>query len=827
MNVVQGNIQARGTAIQCRVTCEDAENNFTPDFGRLEAFRPGEGMGIRLDSAGTSAGLEISSHYDSLLTKVTSHALSWEMAISKMRRALVEFRIRGVKTNVPFLLNLLNHPDFVARNTSTSFIDENPQLFSSQSQNRAQKLSLYLANSIVNGPSVLGATPGVVSTSVEPIVPPLDPTKELHPKGLRQVFLDEGPKAFAKAVRQHQGLLLTDTTWRDAHQSLLATRLRTIDLAKIAPPTAQIQNNFYSMEMWGGATFDVALRFLHECPWDRLARLRELVPNIPFQMLLRGANAVGYTSYPDNVVYKFCRKSKEHGIDVFRVFDSLNYVENLKLGIDAVGESGGIIEAAICYTGDVSDPARGKYNLDYYLGLARQLVERGIHVLAIKDMAGLLRPQAAAILIGALRREFPDLPIHVHTHDTANTGVASMLACAHAGADAVDVAMDAMSGLTSQPSMGAVVAGVQNTPLDTGVSLSSINSINDYWLNARGLYAPFESGQKSAGADVYEHEMPGGQYTNLLFQAQSLGLASEWPEIKKAYAAANRVLGDIVKVTPTSKVVGDLAQFMVQNKLTEEQVVERAASLNFPSSVVEYLQGYLGEPAGGFPEPFRTNALRGKPTIVGRPGASMAPFDFDKLRAELQQKYKGIIIREEDLLSAVMYPKVFDEFQEFRKEFSDISVLPTRWFLSPMPVGEEISFDIEHGKTLILKFVAVSDLDANGFRHVFFEVNGLPRVVKVADKSVVSTKVAKEKANPDNKGSVGAPMPGVVVDLRVKEGDKVKSGAPLAVLSAMKMETVVAAPCSGTVRRVQIKAGDNLRAGDLLMEIEQETAKFI
>jgi pyruvate carboxylase len=592
-----------------------------------------------------------------------------------------------------------------------------------------------------------------------------------------------------------------------------------MDIAKIAPITSHTLASAYSLEMWGGATFDVALRFLRECPWDRLEQLRELVPNIPFQMLLRGANAVGYTNYPDNVVRRFVQTARDLGIDVFRIFDCLNYIENLKLGIDAVGEAGGIIEASVCYTGDVSDPKRTKYSLQYYVDVAGQLVDQGTHVLSIKDMAGLLKPKAAKLLVGALRDAFPEVPIHVHTHDTAAAGVASMLACAEAGADVVDVALEAMAGLTSQPAVGAIVAALQGTPLDTGLQLSELQVLSDYWEQTRRLYAPFESGLKSGSADVYFHEMPGGQYTNLQFQANQLGLAERWPAIKRAYASANRLLGDIIKVTPSSKVVGDLAQFMVQNDLTEEDVVDQAETLSFPNSVVEFFHGMLGQPFGGFPELLREKVVRGGQTFEGRPGASLEPLDFDGLRKELREQH-GPHIREVDVISASLYPKVWQEYRTFRDQFANVGVLPTRAFLAPMEIGEEISVEIERGKTLVIEFEALGELDDDGNRMVYFQLNGRPRSIRVPDESVTNEVVVRNRADPNDPGSVGAPMPGVVLEVRTESGATVEVGDPLVVLSAMKMETVVASPVAGKVVRLEVAEGDSLAAGDLLVQIE-------
>ncbi|MEX1361875.1 MAG: pyruvate carboxylase [Nannocystaceae bacterium] len=817
LGLSQDSISVRGYALQCRVTTEDPLRSFQPDTGRIDEFRTGVGFGIRLDGGDGYRGSEILPHYDSLLIKVIARALTFEAAVKKAARALVEFRIRGVTTNVQFLQNVLSHPQFLAGKVDTSFIDTTPRLFRfPRRRNRGMRLLRYLGEQVVNGPMTPWAS-NEPPADIEPTVPALPAGPP--PDGWRTILVEQGPAAFAKAVREHEGLLVTDTTWRDGHQSLLATRVRTRELAAIAPATAHAMAPAYSLEMWGGATFDVCLRFLRECPWDRLERLRELVPNIPFQMLLRGANAVGYTNYPDNVVRAFVKTACERGVDVFRVFDCLNYVENLKLGMDAVGEAGGVIEASLCYTGDVSDPSRTKYSLQYYVDLAGSLVELGTHVLAIKDMAGLLKPNAGKMLVRALREAFPDVPIHVHTHDTASTGVASMLACAEVGADVVDLAMAPLAGLTSQPAMGAVVGALRGTSRDTGLSLQVLQGLEDYWDQARQLYAPFESGLKSGSADVYFHEMPGGQYTNLQFQARQLGLAERWPAIKRAYAAANRLLGDVVKVTPSSKVVGDFAQFMVQNDLSEEDVHEQAETLSFPSSVVEFFQGYLGEPYGGFPEPLRTKVVRGRETFEGRPGATLAPLDFGALETTLRDQH-GPRIRDVDVLSAALYPKVFDEYIRFRVEHSDISVLPTRQCFAPMSIGEEASIEIERGKTLIVQLTAVGEVDEDGTRQVFFLLNGRMRTIRVRDVAASTKVVVRERADVADPGSIGAPMPGLVVELRTKVGAVVEAGAPLVVLTAMKMETVVASPIAGTVARLAVAAGDDLKAGDLLCVVE-------
>ncbi|XP_029466968.1 pyruvate carboxylase, mitochondrial isoform X2 [Rhinatrema bivittatum] len=819
LGLQQHNIRINGCAIQCRVTTEDPARGFQPDTGRIEVFRSGEGMGIRLDSASAFQGAVISPHYDSLLVKVIAHGKDHQVAATKMSRALAEFRIRGVKTNIPFLQNVLSNDQFLHGTVDTQFIDENPDLFNLRpGQNRAQKLLHYLGHVMVNGPT----TPIPVKakpSSVDPVVPQV-PLGE-PPAGFRDILLREGPESFAKAIRKHSGLLLMDTTFRDAHQSLLATRVRTHDLKKIAPFVSQNFGNLFSIENWGGATFDVAMRFLYECPWRRLQELRELIPNIPFQMLLRGANAVGYTNYPDNAVFKFCEVAKENGMDIFRVFDSLNYLPNMILGMEAAGQAGGVVEAAISYTGDVADPTRTKYTLDYYIHLAEELVKAGTHILCIKDMAGLLKPKASDMLVRSLRDRFPDIPIHIHTHDTAGAGVASMLACATAGADIVDVAVDSMSGMTSQPSMGAMVACCMGTNQDTGIQLENVFDYSEYWEVARGLYAAFDctATMKSGNADVYENEIPGGQYTNLHFQAHSMGLGNKFKEVKKAYAEANKLLGDLIKVTPSSKIVGDLAQFMVHNGLTREEVESSADELSFPLSVVEYLQGFVGIPHGGFPEPLRSKVLKNLPRIEGRPGASLPAMDFTKLEEGLRAKHEEDITPE-DVMSAAMYPKVFDEFKEFNSQFGPVECLSTRLFLEGPKIAEEFEVELERGKTLHIKALALGDLSKSGQREVFFELNGQLRSVLVKDTQAMKEMHFHPKALKDVKGQIGAPMPGKIIDIKVKEGSKIEKGQPLCVLTAMKMETVVNSPMSGTIKKVFVKPDMHLEGDDLILEIE-------
>lgn len=826
LHLTQTEIECRGVAMQCRVTTEDPANGFAPQTGRIDEYHTPAGPGIRLDGAMGFVGSVISPHYDSLLLKLTARARSYPDMIRKMVRALTEMKVGGVKTNIPFLQRLVTHPAFQSAQVHTSFIDETPELVAvTDDRSPLEKLVDYLGNVAVNGPDVQGMVgelgaqrPRLPAALLESDTNGGAP-RMLAFGGWKQLLDSAGPEAFARAVRAHRGVLITDTTWRDAHQSLLMTRVRTYDLLAVASQTARVLANAFSLEMWGGATFDVALRFLHECPWKRLRQLRARVPNVPFQMLLRGANAVGYTSYPDNVVFEFAKAARENGIDVFRIFDSLNYVENLKIGMDSVRSAGGVVEAAICYTGDISDARKTKYTLAYYMDLTDRLVAYGTHILGIKDMAGLLKPQAATMLVGAIRARYPDLPIHVHTHDTAGTGVATVLAAAAAGADIVDVAIDAMSGLTSQPSMGAVVGALAGTEHDTGLALEQIQALNNYWEQVREYYRCFDPNIKSGSSDVYVHEMPGGQYTNLQFQSRALGLSDRWPEIKRAYALANRLLGDIVKVTPSSKVVGDLAQFLVQNGLNEEKFLASVSSLSLPTSVIEYFQGYLGEPPGGFPEPLRTQVLRGRRTIVGRPGASMPPLDLHKLHDELCAKY-GDWVSPLDTLSAALYPDVFREYAQFYNTFGDISVLDTSMVLRRMNVGEEDYFDMDKGNRVFVTFTGVSQHTyTDGTRDVYFELNGRFYKVSVLDRKSTAAREVRAKAHPDARNEVGAPMAGVIVEVRAPVGHRVKEGDPIAVLNAMKMETVVVAPISGHVTKICVIVGDSLSAGDLIAVI--------
>ncbi|QGI79155.1 hypothetical protein CEK25_005884 [Fusarium fujikuroi] len=827
LGLTQDRISTRGFAIQCRITTEDPAKGFSPDTGKIEVYRSSGGNGVRLDTGNGFAGAVITPHYDSMLTKCTCHGSTYEIARRKVLRSLIEFRIRGVRTNIPFLASLLTHPTFIDGNCWTTFIDDTPQLFDLiGSQNRAQKLLAYLGDVAVNGSSIKGQigepkfkgeiqVPELINSAGEKI-----DTSTPCTKGWRNIILEQGPKAFAKAVREYKGTLLMDTTWRDAHQSLLATRVRTVDLLGIAKETSHALSNLYSLECWGGATFDVAMRFLYEDPWDRLRKMRKLVPNIPFQMLLRGANGVAYSSLPDNAIDHFVDQAKKNGVDIFRVFDALNDINQLEVGIKAVQKAGGVAEGTISYSGDMLRPGK-KYNLEYYLDLADKLVALDIDILGIKDMAGVLKPHAATLLIGSIRKKYPDLPIHVHTHDSAGTGVASMVACAKAGADAVDAATDSLSGMTSQPSINAIMASLEGSECDPGLDPKLVRSLDVYWQQLRLLYSPFEAHLAGPDPEVYEHEIPGGQLTNMMFQASQLGLGSQWLETKKAYEHANELLGDIVKVTPTSKVVGDLAQFMVSNGLSPEDVKAKASQLDFPGSVLEFLEGLMGQPYGGFPEPLRTDALRGRRKLDKRPGLFLDPVDFVKTKRELGKKY-GAPVTECDVASYVMYPKVFEDYKKFVQQYGDLSVLPTRYFLSRPEIGEEFNVELEKGKVLILKLLAVGPLSENtGQREVFFEMNGEVRQVTVVDKKAAVENISRPKADANDSSQVGAPMSGVLVEIRVHEGSEVKKGDPIAILSAMKMEMSISAPHSGKVSNLQVREGDSVDGSDLVCRIEK------
>jgi pyruvate carboxylase len=817
----QDQIKTRGVAVQARITTEDPENLFIPDYGRLTTYRSAAGFGIRLDGGSAFSGAVITPYFDSLLVKITASGTDLNEAVHRMDRALREFRVRGVKTNIPFLENLILHPTFMAGEATTRFIDTTPELFRFRPRkDRATKILTYLGDVIINGrPDVKGKFDPKRELP-EPVVPQFG-RDDRPPKGTRDKLLELGPEKFCEWITKQKRLMFTDTTMRDAHQSLLATRVRTYDLLRIAEYVAYKCPQLFSLEMWGGATFDTAMRFLQEDPWDRLSQLRQRVPNILFQMLLRASNAVGYTNYPDNAVRAFVKTSAERGIDVFRIFDSLNSTANMKVAVETVREkTDAICEGAICYTGDILDPKRTKYSLKYYVRMARELVKMGTHILGIKDMAGLCKPYAAFALVKALREEV-GIPIHFHTHDTSGINAGSILRSSDAGVDIADAAIAPMSGLTSQPNLNSLVAALRNTPRDTGLDLDALNNIADYWESVRELYYPFEEDIKSGTARVYEHEMPGGQYTNLRQQAKSLGLEGRWNEIAAMYAMVNELFGDIVKVTPSSKVVGDMALFMVTNSLTPMDVLDPGTKLSFPRSVVEMMQGALGTPDEGWPKVLQRIILdsAGVEPIRGRPGAKLAKIDFAAVKKELQKKIDREP-SETDALSYVMYPQVFLDFADHVDRYSNTSPIPTPPFFYGLQRGDEINVEIEPGKTLIIKFLTVSEPHEDGNRTVFFELNGQPREVTIADRSLESAKRQHPKADPDDPNHVAAPMPGKVSSVAVKKGQAVKSGERLLSIEAMKMETAVYAPRDASVADVLVKAGSVISAKDLLVVLE-------
>jgi pyruvate carboxylase len=813
----QENIPLHGAALQCRVTTEDPEKNFAPDYGKISTYRSPAGFGIRLDGGTAYSGAVLASYYDSLLVKVTAWGSNLPEACQRMDRALREFRIRGVKTNIPFVENVVNHPKFRSGEVTTAFLDDYPELFKFPSRgDRATKLLSYIGDVILNGnPEVKGKQiPQDLETAVAPSAPGIDP-----PSGTRQMLRELGPKKFAAWARKEKRLLITDTTFRDAHQSLMATRVRTYDLLATASAVAQRLPNLFSVEMWGGATFDTSLRFLHEDPWLRLRELRERIPNICFQMLLRGANAVGYASYPDNVIKEFVRESFAQGIDIFRIFDSLNSIDNMRVSIDAALESGGVCEAAICYTGDILDDGRPKYSLKYYVTMAKQLEKLGAHFLAIKDMAGLCKPYAAFELVKKLREEI-DIPIHFHTHDTSGLNAASILKASDAGVDVADAAVAAMSGGTSQPNLNAIVESLRHTPRDTQLDIETLNQCSDYWETVRTYYLPFDSGPKSGSARLYQHEIPGGQYTNLREQATTMGLGHRWREVEKMYADVNQLFGDIVKVTPSSKVVGDMTLFLMAKEMTPADILnlDEKHDLSLPNSVVEMFSGVLGIPPGGWPKKVQNIILRGQPPVKGRPSANMPPANFKEERKLLEAK-TGHAIRHDDLLSYLLYPEVFTKYAKFRQSYSDVSVLPTPTFFYGLKSGEEITVEIESGKSLIIKFLTTSEPHPDGTRTLFFELNGQPREVNVRDRALRVIERAHPKADPADPGQVAAPTAGIVSSIAVQLNHAVERGAKLLTLEAMKMQSNIYAPISGRITKLLVAPGQNVEAKDLLVAI--------
>ena len=813
----QESIATHGFAIQCRVTTEDPTNRFMPDYGRVSHYRSASGMGIRLDAGTAFSGAVVYPFYDSLLVKVTAWARLFPDASRRVERCLQEFRIRGVKTNIPFLLKLVMHPTFMAGNCTTGFIDETPELFDFPTrQDRATKLLAYLAETTVNRNPLVKDRPLAIRRVPAPL--PMCDKSTPVPDGMRQKLHELGPEKFSAWLRSHNPLLITDTTFRDAHQSLLATRMRTHDLLRIASAYARLCPELFSIEMWGGATFDTSMRFLKECPWQRLAEMRERIPNILFQMLLRASNAVGYTNYPDNVVKAFVAEAADAGIDVFRVFDALNWMPNIKVAMDAVVNSGAICEAVICYTGDILNSDRSKYDLKYYVQMAKELERMGAHILAIKDMAGLCKPYAAEQLVKTLKQEI-GIPIHFHTHDTAGIQAASIVKASEVGLDIADAAMAPLSGGTSQPNLNTLIEALRFTDRDTGLCPEHLDSISDYWRAVREFYTPFESPVLPAGADLYRHEMPGGQYTNLYQQARALGLADRWTEVCSIYADVNGMLGDIVKVTPTSKAVGDLALFLIANDMTTEDVVSGTRELAFPQSVVDLVSGRMGQTPGGFPEKVCERILRGEKPISGRPGANLPAADFD----QTAETIRPLLDREpsrREVVSHLLYPQVFADFAKHQLEYVDTSILPTPAFLYGLEPGEEIAVDIEPGKTLIVRFLTVGEPHEDGRRTVFFELNGQPREVTVTDRALERDTPRRPKADPNNPAHVGSTMPAMVVNVAVQPGDSVVKGQKLLMLEAMKMQTTIAAERDGSIAEVHVQAGTQVETGDLLMTIE-------
>ncbi|WP_096270017.1 pyruvate carboxylase [Paucisalibacillus globulus] len=811
----QDKISTQGYAIQSRVTTEDPLNNFMPDTGKIMAYRTGGGFGVRLDAGNGFQGAEITPHYDSLLVKVSTWALTFEQTVQKMVRNLKEFRIRGIKTNIPFLENVMLHQQFITGEYNTTFIDETPELFVfPKRKDRGTKMLTFIGETTVNG--FEGITKKAKPAFDNPIVPKFDHLD--YTNGTKQILDEKGPEGLANWLKDQKEVLLTDTTFRDAHQSLLATRIRTKDLEKIAEPTVKLLPNLFSVEMWGGATFDVAYRFLKEDPWERLLSLREKMPNVLLQMLLRASNAVGYKNYPDNLIEEFVEKSASAGIDVFRIFDSLNWVEGMRPAIQAVRDQNKIAEVAMCYTGDILDPARTKYDLTYYKKLAKELELSGAHILGIKDMAGLLKPEAAYRLISELK-ETVDIPIHLHTHDTSGNGVHMYARAIDAGVDVVDVANGPMAGLTSQPSAQTLYHALEGKERQPRINVQSYEKLGNYWEGVREYYHEFESGMNAPHTEIYQHEMPGGQYSNLKQQAKAVGLGERWDEVKTMYRRVNDMFGDVVKVTPSSKVVGDMALFMVQNNLSEDDVYEKGDTIDFPDSVVEFASGYLGQPYQGFPKELQRIILKGRNPITERPGQLLEPINFTHMRDTLF-KTLDRQVTSFDMIAYALYPKVFMDYHHFYEEYGNVSVLDSPTFFYGMNIGEIIEIEIEQGKTLIVKLISISQPREDGTRVVYFELNGQARQVIIRDKSVQTQVTSRPKADKGNEKQIGATMPGTVLKVVCEKGQEVAKGDELVITEAMKMETTVQAPFSGVIKSIHVHDGDSIEVNDLLIEIE-------
>lgn len=811
----QEDIKTRGYAIQCRITTEDPSNNFAPDTGKIEDYRTGSGFGIRLDGGNGFTGSVISPYYDSLLVKTTAWSRTFEDAIRKSKRSIKELKISGIKTNIGFLINVLNHETFAEGKCDTNFIENNPELFDIKARkNRELKLLKFIGEKVVN------ETHGIKRQFDVPKIPIIDESISLD--GTKNILDEKGTEGLIKWIKSQKKLLLTDTSMRDAHQSLMATRMRTIDMLKIAKDQSALGKDLFSMEMWGGATFDVAYRFLKESPWDRLKELRKLIPNVLFQMLIRGSNGVGYKNYPDNVIRKFIKESAESGIDVFRIFDSLNWLKGMEVSIDEVLNQGKVAEACMCYTGDILDEKKDKYSIKYYVDLAKNIEKTGAHILGIKDMSGLLKPYAAEKLIKALKNEI-SIPIHLHTHDTTGNGVATVLMAAHAGVDIVDTAFNGMSGLTSQPALNSVVAALSNTERDTKFDLDEIQKLSNYWTAVRPVYTQFESGLKSGSTEIYKYEIPGGQYSNLKPQVESFGLGHKFDEVKEMYKKVNQMLGDIIKVTPSSKVVGDMAIFMVQNELTPENIYEKGKNMAFPDSIVSYFKGMMGQPIGGFPEKLQKLVLKGEKPITCRPGELLPEEDFEKIKEHLKEKYK-IDPTEKDAISYALYPGVYEGYLDFLKEYGDLSKMGSDIFFHGLYEGETCEIEIEEGKTLIIQLSQIGKVDSKGNRTIVFEINGNRREIKIKDKSSLmvsnNTEDNVKLADSSNKKHIGASIPGSVIKVLVNKGDEIKEGDSLLVIEAMKMETNVASSLDGVVKNILVKEGEQVESGQLLIELE-------
>ncbi|MCR4944183.1 MAG: pyruvate carboxylase [Clostridium sp.] len=814
--ITQEDIQTRGYAIQCRVTTEDPANNFSPDTGKIDVYRTASGFGIRLDGGNGFSGAVISPYYDSLLVKATAYSRTFEDAVRKAIRAVKETNITGVKTNVDFLINVLNNEEFRKGTCDTNFISDNPQLFDIKPRSdEEQRVVRYLGEKIVN------ETRGIKKEFDVPKIPKIIGVNDL--RGTKQILDTEGPKGVVNYIKNQKKLLLTDTTMRDAQQSLMATRVRSRDMINIAEATAYYGKDLFSLEMWGGATFDTSYRFLKESPWARLEELRKKIPNVMFQMLIRGANGVGYKNYPDNVIRKFVKQAAESGIDVFRIFDSLNWLKGIEVSLDEVLKADKVAEVALCYTGDILDESRDKYTLDYYVKKAKEIEKMGAHILGIKDMSALLKPYAAKKLITALKNEI-SIPIHLHTHDTTGNGVATALMAAQAGVDIIDTTFNSMSGLTSQPALNSIVAALEHTDRATGIDLAGIQKLDDYWMAVRPVYNNFESDLKTGTAEIYKYEIPGGQYSNLKPQVESFGLGHRFDDVKKMYREVNMMLGDIIKVTPSSKMVGDLAIFMIQNDLTPENIYEKAQGLAFPDSVVTYFKGMMGQPEGGFPEELQKLVLKGEEPITVRPGELLPPEDFDKIKEYLKDKYK-FEANDKQLLSYALYPDVYEKYIKFNFEYGDLSRMGSDIFYHGLSEGETCEIEVAEGRTLIVQLIEIGKVDEEGYRTLSFEINGNRREIKIKDKhekanASKSTRNVIKMADSDNDKEVGAAIPGNVIKVLVKEGDIVKENDSLMVIEAMKMETNITAQTGGVVEKILVKEGEQVKSGQLLLVLK-------